>query len=220
MSGNPGSLLRLPNEVLDIVIEYITKPRDYFHLARTCHRLWEHNDPIYTCVKLDAGILWRNIVGWPGSGIRRWPSGYEPLLYWSLRTRQPVHVVMRFVDSYYRVYPEVLRGSRTSALRPAAAYAIAADHLDALQVMLDMRVVPSLKKMGEQYMSWAVELGHNLAIPRWLVENGVRVTMPHMLALDRRELAPSPDADWQWFWSHYSSSIAGNAGNVSNIGGP
>ncbi|KAI1662541.1 hypothetical protein F4813DRAFT_1086 [Daldinia decipiens] len=223
MSQNPSPLLRLPTEVLDSILEHITSPHDYFHLARTCRALWEHEDPLYVCVVLDARILWSNIIGGPGSCVRRWPARYEPLLYWSLRTQQPVHVVARLVDRYYRVYPEAIQGSRTSALRPAAAYAISANHLGALRVMLDMRVIPPLADMGEQYMNWAVELCDDLAIPRWLVENGVRVTAPHMFALDRRGLASSPDADWQWFWGHYSSPVAtttGNAGGTNNTGGP
>ncbi|KAI0853310.1 hypothetical protein F5Y00DRAFT_136650 [Daldinia vernicosa] len=229
MSGNPSPLLGLPGDIYATILEYITEPRDYFHLAQTCRSLWEHDDnddPIYRCVVLDSRILWSNIIGGPGSSTRRWPEGYEPLLYWCLRTRQPVHVVARFVYCYYRVYPEVIQGSRTSALRTAAVYAIAANHRGALQVMLDMRVIPPLADMGEQYMNWAVELCDDLAIPRWLVENGVRVTAPHMFALDRRGLAPSPDADWMWFWNHYRSpvaataTIAGNAGNASNTGGP
>ncbi|KAI0108326.1 hypothetical protein F4814DRAFT_53714 [Daldinia grandis] len=226
MTGQPP-LLHLPTNIFTAILQHITEPKDYFQLARTCRTLWDRQDPIFACVLLDARILWSNASNGPDGSTRRWPPGYEPLLYWCLRRRQPVHVVARLVERYYRAYPEAVQGSRTSALRPAVVYAMAANHLGAVRVMLDMGVVPPLADLGAKYMDWAVELCGDLAIPRWLAENGVRITAAHMLVLDRRGLASSPEPEWRWFLNQYLShagptttttTTTGDAGGTGGTG--
>ncbi|KAI1806060.1 hypothetical protein F4811DRAFT_551253 [Daldinia bambusicola] len=208
MSATRSRLIDLPVEIFHMIQSHIASPRDYFRLSITCRTAWARDDDVLTsCIVRDARILRAHAAGGPGTGFRQWPPAYEPIVYWCLRTRQAMDVVVGVVERYYWAYPDAVRGSRGSRLHTAAAYAIAAGHLGALELLLDMHAVPSLRVLGDMYMTWAVELAADASIARWLVDRGVRVRPRHMFVLHDRRLVRWGTPEWHHFM--YASSESG-----------
>ncbi|OTB16507.1 hypothetical protein K445DRAFT_10803 [Daldinia sp. EC12] len=207
MSGNRSRLLGLPLEIFRMIAEFLIAPHDYFHLMLTCRSLWNRDGDVLTsCIVRDARLLHANVMAGQYSDLRQWPPNYEPIVYWCLRTRQAIDIAIGIIERYYWVYPDAVTGSRNTRLHSAAAYAIAADYFEAFELMLDMRVIPSLDVLGDQYMTWAVELADDIEIARWLVDRGVRAKPRHMYVLHDRGLVPWRSQDWHYFMFHSSQA--------------
>ncbi|KAI1092581.1 hypothetical protein F5B19DRAFT_502157 [Rostrohypoxylon terebratum] len=144
-------LFRMPVEIIFMILDEMTEPADYFHLAMACKGVSDNLDVEYEIIRRERRNFYRRASlehRSPDEIFRR--NGHNTVMNWAIRTRIPQDKFLALAQRYAEVFPEAIWGNHSMGLGSAAEYCEVYCNSEALDTLETAGLVQSTQTPEDQ----------------------------------------------------------------------
>ncbi|KAI1443478.1 hypothetical protein F5Y02DRAFT_419970 [Annulohypoxylon stygium] len=136
MAGSDRNhLVEMPIDIIFEILEQITEPADYFHLAMACKDIMNGLDLEREILRVEGRKIRKGVYPrWTMWDIFR-HNIPNTIMNWAIRSKMPQDKFLALAQRYAEVFPDVIWGNHELGLASAAEYCVILCNDEALNTL-------------------------------------------------------------------------------------